>query len=283
MTKADYILHISYDAADAALDELVQSRLFLTRGTGSTSREAAGTLTISAYFDSAEDRDDAARAFEDLPVELGTAAVERLDWLDLYQQSLHPILVGDRFIVAPDAALIDRRDRFPIVVPQEQAFGTGSHESTALCIEMLERLDLRGRTGLDIGAGSGILAIAMHRLGAAYVIAFDNDVDAYGALRDNRIRNAVPDSAMPLFIGSVEALRGGAFDIVTMNIIPEVIIPLLPDVVVRLAADATLILSGVLNVRRDDVVAAAAQHGLALHAERSKGEWWAGAFGVRRP
>lgn len=277
LTKVkDFILHISYDAADAVLDELVQSRLFLTRGTGSTSRQAAGTLTISAYFDSPEDRDDAARAFEDLAVELGTAEVERMDWLDLYQQSLHPILVGDRFIVAPDAALIDRRDRLPIVVPQEQAFGTGSHESTALCIEMLERIELRGRTGLDIGAGSGILAIAMHRLGARKVIAFDSDRDAYAALRDNRIRNGVPDSSMPVFLGSIEALRGGVFDVLTMNILPEVIINLLGEVVPHIGQD--LVVSGILSQMRHDVIGAAEERALRLVEDGSKGEWWCGRF-----
>jgi ribosomal protein L11 methyltransferase len=165
-----------------------------------------------------------------------------------------------------------------IIVPQEQAFGTGSHETTSLCIEILEGLELRGKRGLDVGAGSGILALAMHRLGSRYVVAFDNDTDAYGALRDNRIRNGVDETAMPLFIGSVEALRGGQFDVVTMNIIPEVILPLLGDVVVRLAEDARLLLSGILIVKRDDVVQAAHTHGLELVSERMKGEWWAGVF-----
>ncbi|HEX7807206.1 MAG TPA: 50S ribosomal protein L11 methyltransferase, partial [Thermoanaerobaculia bacterium] len=132
--------------------------------------------------------------------------------------------------------------------------------------------------GLDVGAGRGILALAMHRLGAAKVIAFDNDNDAYAALRDNRIRNEVPDVAMPLFIGSVESLRGGAFDAITMNIIPEVILPLLGDVVKRVASDGTLILSGILVVRRADVVEAALAHGLRLRDEKQRGEWWAGMF-----
>jgi ribosomal protein L11 methyltransferase len=188
------------------------------------------------------------------------------------------MFIGTRFVVAPDAALFPDGDRLTIVVPQEQAFGTGSHETTSLCIELLETLDLAGRRGLDVGSGSGILALAMHRLGAAKVIAFDNDTDAYGALRDNRIRNGVPDRAMPLFIGSVEALRGSAFDVLTMNIIPEVILPLLGDVVQRMAVDARLILSGILLVKRNEVVDAAAMRGLRLIDERARGEWWAGVF-----
>ena len=276
----DYILELSFDSRDAALEELLQARLFLTASTGSTSSEVNGTTTISAYFDSPGDRSTAADSLRGLgDVEFHETERERVDWLDLYQQSLTPLFIGARFVVAPDASLFPAdSDRLTIVVPQEQAFGTGSHETTWLCIELLETMEVAGKRGLDIGAGSGILALAMHRLGARSVIAFDNDTDAYGALRDNRIRNGVGDSAMPLFIGSVEALRAGEFDLVAMNIIPEVIVPLLGDVVPRLAPDARLILSGILIVKRDEVVAAAATHGLTLLTERMKGEWWAGVF-----
>lgn len=279
----DYLLDISYDARDTALEEDIQSRLYLTASTGSTSREVNGTATIAAYFDAPEERDAAAEALGDLTgVELHRTERARVDWLDLYQQSLEPLFIGKRFVVVPDLSLLpEDTDHLTIIVPQEQAFGTGSHETTSLCIETLESLDVMGKRGLDIGAGSGILALAMLRLGAAKAIAFDNDNDAYAALRDNRIRNGVPEEAMPLFIGGVEALRGGAFDVVTMNIIPEVILPLLGDVVPRVASGGSLILSGILVVKRDEVVKAASAHGLALRGERTKGEWWAGVFGVR--
>ncbi|HEX9984901.1 MAG TPA: 50S ribosomal protein L11 methyltransferase [Thermoanaerobaculia bacterium] len=276
----DFILDISWDAREAHLEELVQSRLFLTASTGSSSVEVNGTVTLSAYFDAPESRDEAARTLSGIEgLELHPVERERANWLELYEQSLEPMSIGERFVVAPDAKLIDASlGRMPIIVPQEQAFGTGSHETTALCIEMLEGLEVRGKRGLDVGAGSGILALAMHRLGAAKAIAFDNDPDAYGALRDNRIRNGVEERDLPLFIGSVEALRAGEFDVVTMNIIPEVIIPLLGDVVARLAGGAHLILSGILIVRGEDVIEAARAHGLRLVRARERGEWWAGVF-----
>jgi ribosomal protein L11 methyltransferase len=267
----DFILSIEFE--DPADEELIQTRLFLTKSTGSTST----TNTIEAYFDSAEDRTAAAETLSDF--EFQTLDRERRDWLELYQQSLQPLFIGARFVVVPDASLLpEDSDRLALVVPQEQAFGTGSHETTWLCIELLESLPMAGKRGLDVGAGSGILALAMHRLGAHQVIAFDNDNDAYGALRDNRIRNEVPENAMPLFIGSVEALREGTFDVVTMNIIPEVIIPLLGDVVARVAEDGRLILSGILVSKRDEVVSAAREHGCAPVSERTKGEWWAGVL-----
>ena len=275
----DYVLEISFDANDATLEDAVIARLFLTGSSGSTSVEAAGTATITAWFDSAAERDAAARQFRDLDVTITSSERKRVDWLDLYQQSLQPILIGTRFIVAPDAALIPgSQGRLPIVVPQEQAFGTGSHETTALCIEMLERIDLRGARGLDVGAGSGILAMAMIRLGAKKVIALDNDADAYGALRDNRMRNGIGEEQLPIFIGGVESMRAGAFDVITMNIIPEVIVPLLGQVKARKSRNGTLVLSGILTSRRNEVVEAASARDLELFREEEKGEWWCGAF-----
>lgn len=274
----DFILDLSFDARDAALEELVQSRLYLTPSTGSSSIEINGTTTISAYFDTAGERDDAARELAAIEgMDLHAVDRERIDWLDRYQQSLEPLFIGEHFVVAPDAALIPRdTTRHAIIVPQEQAFGTGSHETTSLCIEILETLDVGGKRGLDVGAGSGILALAMLRLGAAQVIAFDNDVDAFAALNDNRVRNGVGDARMPVFIGGVDALRGGVFEIVTMNIIPEVILPLLGEV--KRHVGGSLILSGILVIKRDEVVRACAGHGLVLVEERAKGEWWAGVF-----
>ena len=249
-----YILEIDGDEDDVA------GRLFLTKTTGSTSENGV----VSAYFDSEADRDAALELFGDLPTR--RIDTDRVDWLDLYQQSLEPLFIGERFIVAPDASLIPRdSDRLPLVIPQEQAFGTGSHETTSLCIELLESIDLRGKRGLDIGAGSGILALSMLRLGASKVIAFDNDLDAYAALRENAMRNDLP---LVSFIGGIEVLRGGEFDVATMNIVPEVIIPILPQVRPR-----ELIVSGVLAERRDEVKAA--MRGFRIAAEKTKGEWWA--------
>lgn len=263
----DYILEI------AGNEELIQARLFLTASTGNTT---SGD-TVSAYFDSPEDRDAAMELLREFEVRV--VERERVDWLEHYRQSLEPLFIGSRFIIAPDASLIPPdSDRLTLIVPQEQAFGTGSHETTSLCIETLESLGVERKRGLDIGAGSGILAMAMLRLGAAKAIAFDNDPDAYGALRDNRLRNDIASEQLPLFIGSIEALRAGEFDVLTMNIIPEVIIPLLPFVTPRMARDARLILSGILTVKRDEVVAAAAAHALSLSSEKAKGEWWAGVF-----
>lgn len=271
----DFVLEITY-RSDAEIDDEVQSRLFLSASTGSSTIERDGETVVSAYFDSPVSRSAAMETLRDLGASLRSADRPRVDWLERYEQSLEPLLIGQKFIVAPDERLIGTTERLRIVVPQEQAFGTGSHETTSLCIEMLERVEMRGKRGLDIGSGSGILALAMLRLGAANVIAFDNDLDAFGPLRDNRLRNRVD---FPLFIGGVEAIGRGKFDVITMNIVPEVIVPLLPGVIALMRGD--LILSGILATRREDVLRAAEGCGATLRDERVKGEWWCGRLRAR--
>jgi ribosomal protein L11 methyltransferase len=274
----DYILEIRYRSDDDTGDA-VQARLFLTGCAGSRLVDESDGTTVEAYFSDSASRDDALGAFGGLPVRLAVSDRVQIDWLTLYQQSLAPIVIGQRFVVAPERDLIPRGDRLAILIPQEQAFGTGSHETTALCLEELERLSLRGRLGVDIGTGSGILALAMVFLGARKAVAFDNDLDAFAPIRDNMRRNEVGPDRMPAFIGPVEAL-GGTFDVMTMNILPDVILPLLPFLATRLAPEGDLILSGILTSRREEVVAACAAAGLTLAGERSKGEWWCGR--VRR-
>jgi ribosomal protein L11 methyltransferase len=258
MADVDYLLQISGRAED---EDVIQGRLFLTASTGNVVERG----TVVAFFDTADDRDAAAETFSDLDVDLERLERPRSDWLEHYQQSLQPLFIGS-FVVAPDAKLIPADAKRSLLIPQEQAFGTGSHESTALCIELLDTLDLRGKLGLDIGSGSGILALAMRRIGARKVIAFDNDPDAYAALRENRMRNDI--DAVPLFIGGIEALRGGTFDVVTMNILPDVIIALLPQVKKHLRGP--LIVSGIIRERRDEVASL-----MRVVEERTKGEWWA--------
>jgi len=257
----DTILEISFDPER---EEIVQGLLFLTRSAGSVLIQPG---VIEAYFGSAADRAAAAPLFDNArPIDR-----PHVDWLQRYQQSLQPLFVGKSFVIAPDPSLIPPDSgRLALVIPQEQAFGTGSHESTALCIELLEDIDLHGRRVLDVGAGSGILALAMLRLGARKAIAFDIDLDAFTALRENAIRNRLELAA---FIGTIDALRPQTFDVVTMNILPDVIVALLPKVRGR-----SLVLSGILDVQREHVVDACERRGLVLEREAAKGEWWAGSF-----
>lgn len=278
--STEYVLEITF-ADDPALRERVEGALYLSDSAGSVARETGdGVVVISAWF---VDRDARTKAMADLSsmdgIAIDVSDREPVDWLDLYEQSLEPIEVGRRFVIAPDARLLqDVTGRIPLIVPQERAFGTGSHPTTSMCIELMEDLAGDRDRAVDIGTGSGILAIAMKKLGCRSVFAFDNDPETLGVVRDNLRRNGMDVTEVLHFISAVEALQGGRFDLVTMNIIPEVIIPLLPRVTELLAEDAILILSGILEERARDVVGAAGEQGLTLESERGNGEWWAGRF-----
>lgn len=278
MAMVDYVLEMTFSLYRQDLDELVRGKLFLSSSTGDYTLEREGQATIAAFFDHEADRATLLEQISSLS-EIALRAVdrERVDWLDRYEQSLVAIPIGDRFIVAPKAELIDAGERIGIVIPQERAFGTGSHASTALCIEALESMDLETRQCVDVGSGSGILAIVMARLLARRVIALDNELDTLGVIRANLHRNGVSSQQVLHFIGGPDSLRG-QHDVVVMNIIPEVIVPLLPEVVALMHEDSRLILSGILFDRKDDVLAAAGRRGLTLETDRSRGEWWCGQF-----
>ncbi|HUP65385.1 MAG TPA: 50S ribosomal protein L11 methyltransferase [Thermoanaerobaculia bacterium] len=274
----DYILEVSFPPGHPELDDAAEGILFMTSCLGSRIEEREGATVVSCYFDSVDHRLEALEALRRIDgLEVTTAEIERSDWLELYRQSLEPLFIGERFVVVPDARLIPESARIPIVIPQERAFGTGSHESTSMCLAALETIPLSNRRGLDIGTGSGILAIAMLRLGASKVFAFDNDPETWEVLPKNLERNSVPEGAIPFFIAGIDAIRGSSrFDAITMNILPYVIIPNLPRVATMLAPEGRLVLSGVLLTHRPEVLEAATAAGLILEAEKGRGEWWCG-------
>jgi ribosomal protein L11 methyltransferase len=279
-----FVLDISYPPGRADLEDRVEGILFLATSLGSEIGERAGMTLVSCWFDTEMKRDDARAMLEGVEgLELESSAREPKDWLELYKQSLEPLFIGSRFVVAPAADLIPPgSDRIGIVIPQERAFGTGSHESTALCLEMIEKSDLDGKHGLDIGTGSAILAIGMAALGARKVFAFDNDLETWEVAPKNLERNGVEAGRVAFFIAGLDALRARpSFDVVTMNILPHVIIPALPDVARLLASGGRLILSGILTSQRREVVGAAEGAGLRLIDEAERGEWWAGVVSRR--
>ncbi|MGA7614736.1 MAG: 50S ribosomal protein L11 methyltransferase [Thermoanaerobaculia bacterium] len=273
----DHVLEIVWAASRTDLGERIEAELYLFSPGGWAMEEEGPMMVARAWFAGAEERSrvaDALGAIEGVAVD----AIERrtIDWLEHYQQSLHALTIGTRWIVAPDAALVGESDRIPLIVPQERAFGTGSHESTALCLEMLEELPLEGREGLDIGTGSGILAIAMVKLGARHVVAFDNDTETIDIVGPNLARNGIPGDHIGFFVGAPESIRAREFALVTMNILPEVIVPLLPQVRSFLGPDGNLIVSGILHSRREDILSAASAEALTLASESTRGEWWCG-------
>ena len=249
----------------------------------------SGRVLLRAYFDPSS---DIGRVHSDFQVRCQAAAVplsgcatgieQERDWLKEWRRSLKPFPVGARFRIIPGRQVAGSadRDRIPLWLEPRMAFGTGTHESTQLCLEVLESLALTGRTVLDIGTGSGILAIASAKLGAESVLACDIDPVALQVARANCRRNRV-DRRVRLFTGEVEALCGSRFDVVLANLEGNLIRRKLNDFGQRLNPRGRLVLSGLLERDATDLCRAASVRGvsLTLLQDLAKGEWRCLVFG----
>ena len=177
-------------------------------------------------------------------------------WATMWQTRFEPLPIGRRFLIVPPWRLTEGEDRLRIVIRPGQAFGTGHHPSTLGTLNLLEEWCASHRVGraLDVGTGSGILAIAMHKLGAAQVVAIDIDATALENARENAVLNGINGeirfSAAPL--GSIR----GRFDLITANILSSVLIAMAPALKARLRPAGGLILAGILKREAAGVVSA---------------------------
>ena len=215
---------------------------------------------------------------------LDTQAVEDHDWLAIWRSAAQPIPLGERLLVDPREweghGSADARPRaegatggrFVLEIPARTAFGVGSHESTRLAYELLEAADLRGRSVLDVGCGSGILAMAALRLGARRAVGFDFD-PAAALLAGQYARHNGADA--DFYLGTIAALArdGDPFDVVVLNVLPHEIADELEAVVSRLRPDGELLVSGVLAVEAPTVIAPIEALGCRFLGSIEAGEW----------
>jgi ribosomal protein L11 methyltransferase len=196
------------------------------------------------------------------------------DWLDEYRRTARPFAVGARWWVEPDpgSASSPSGGRVALVIEPSAAFGSGSHESTQLVLLRLEDLNLEGRRVLDVGTGSGILAVASRRLGAEHVIGIDLDPRAVFVAR-RTLDAQVPPVSVPLVVGSLDTIGRGAFDVVLCNMLWEALQALLPDLGRLLAPDGVLVLSGFLGADEESVRACLIHVGLVAGGRCELGEW----------
>ena len=205
------------------------------------------------------------------------ASIPDEDWLELWKANFKPLRVGRRLIVAPtwEEFTPGPEDRV-IRLDPGQAFGTGHHETTGLCLEWLEEW-AEGQPGqcskslLDVGTGSGILAIFGALLGFDRILAIDNDPEAIQVARENLILNDVADPIV-LQSGTVADVPG-RFDVVIANIQALPLIDMAESLVQRLGNSASLVLSGILLEQKGAVQAAFEGEGLKLQTVKDAGEW----------
>jgi len=185
-----------------------------------------------------------------------TLEQETLDdqvWERVWLEDFHPMRFGRRLWICPDGQRPDDEEAVTVDLDPGLAFGTGTHPTTALCLDWLDGADLRGKSVLDFGCGSGVLGIAAARLGAARVVALDHDPQAIEATRDNADKNRVAHCIETLPAGQSTEQQ---FDIVLANILAGTLKELAPLIRERVAPGGQLLLSGVLSEQAEEVAAA---------------------------
>lgn len=259
------------------LEESVVALLWMagTLGVQSTT-DADGRVHLEAWFPLE------AEPAEMLPgVELEREeTVPDADWFATWRERARPFPVGRTLYLDPrepdprepdDAPLEAPEGRRLLRLPARAAFGTGSHESTALALELLEDTELRGRRVLDVGTGTGVLAFAALALGADSVTGFDLDPAAPFHARDN---SALNDLHPRLFAGRLAAIRQRPlFDLALVNVVPEQILPEMPGLVRLLRRGGEAILSGILQERGRQVLDRMRGLGLTERDRREAGDW----------
>ena len=281
-------LSISRDAEDTA------SALLFDMGSNGiiTLDESAGGVRLGAYFDDAERAEGIKLALEAELARVGLrnalggismSPVSEQDWMQKWKEGFEAIDVGERLIIAPSWKLpSDSRGRIVIQVDPGMAFGTGTHETTRLCLEAIER-HWRGGSVIDVGTGTGILAIAAALLApesrAALrpelkVVAIDVDPQAVDVARENTAINRVSDR-IELHEGQPRDFAIEEFDVVVANLTAEVVVDLMSDLVACLAPGGLMILSGILSELAEDVERALLAYGFSVIERRVSGEWCA--------
>ncbi|HVF27109.1 MAG TPA: 50S ribosomal protein L11 methyltransferase [Pyrinomonadaceae bacterium] len=250
------------------------------RGTEVSGKDGDGTVQVAAYFDAPPDREqvraalnDALRIYGLAPnsvSEIRVREVEARDWLAEWKKGWQPVEVGQRFIVAPPWSDIgETPGRIVLRIEPGMAFGTGTHETTRLCLAAVEN-HFDGGSFLDVGTGTGILAIAAAKLfPKARIEACDTDGDAITIAHENALLNRVSER-INFRVGTVED-DAFSVDCVCANLTADVLIEILPTLVG--ASCGRLILSGILETQTEAVLARLAELGIDEHEVMSEGEW----------
>lgn len=237
---------------------------------------------IIAYFD--EDMDirqirDELAGFRDVLMASGLdpsfsfecALMRGQDWSELWKKDFNAIDIGDNFIVTPSWSTVNS-DRLVIIIDPGMAFGTGHHETTRTCLVLMEQYSRNTVRGdfLDVGTGTGILAIAASRLGYQRVTAVDTDTVAITTARRNIMINGICNITVRK--GSASAVHG-SFDCITANLFSELLVRVAGEIEQRLKPRGVAILSGMMRGQENEVIKEMEKTGLGLTYKLSEGEW----------
>ena len=220
------------------------------------------------------------KAVQELKLTMTVAPLAEVDWEESWKDNYPPQEVGEKIVVLPDWRADEETDRLKVILDPGLTFGTGAHPSTQMVMEKMEEVVRPGFACLDLGSGSGILSIAALRLGAESAIGIDIDPKAEDIARENAAYNGFAAPEFTALTGNVTEdkalmarLAEKEYDLVLVNIVADVIIGLAPVLPEFLTERSTLICSGILDTRLDDVMAALKQAGLTVTAVKEKEDW----------
>lgn len=196
------------------------------------------------------------------------------DWENNWKQYFHPIPVGEKILIRPIwEEEFEAGDRAVLNIEPGLAFGTGTHETTRLCLETLEKYIKKGTTVLDIGCGSGILSIASLLLGAEKAVGVDIDALAVKTAKENGEVNGFKEPEYTILQGNLTDKVSGKFDVVVANIVADVIIMFCKDVASFMKDGGVFITSGIIDTREQDVIDAFGKYGFKIEACHTDGGW----------
>ena len=210
-----------------------------------------------------------------LHAEVELVGVNEEDWANSWKAYYKPIKIGEKIVICPAwERYTPAEGEIVIRMDPGMAFGTGTHETTRLVIRLLEKYTKAGQLMLDVGTGTGILAICASRLGADFCRAYDIDPTAVRVARENikdsGLSNVTCDQSDLL---KQVSLEDGQYDLVCANIVADIIIRMTPDVGRYMKDDAVLLASGIIAERCDDVVACFEKHGFKIVEKLTDNDW----------
>lgn len=232
----------------------------------------------------AEIREELSGMQEFMDIGEGTVSVdetEDIDWINNWKQYFHQFTIDDILVIPSwEEAEPENEGRLVLHIDPGTAFGTGMHDTTQLCIRALRKYITKDTVLLDVGTGSGILAILSLMFGAKKAIGTDLDICAVDAVRENKEANGIPEDSFELLIGNIitdkevqDQVGYECYDIVVANILAEVLVPLTPVIVHQLKKGGIYITSGIIDDKEETVAAAVRAAGLTVLDIQHQGEW----------
>ncbi|MFR3140022.1 MAG: 50S ribosomal protein L11 methyltransferase [Lacrimispora saccharolytica] len=254
--------------------------------------EDDGVAYLNFYLEPEDDKEqilaDVKKALDELQefLDLGECTItesetEDKDWINNWKTYFKQFYVDDILIIPSwEEVKEEDKDKMIIHIDPGTAFGTGMHETTQLCIRQLKKYVTPETELLDVGTGSGILSIIALKLGAKHAVGTDLDPCAVPAVEENKEANGIPAETFDMMIGNIiddkivqDTVGYEKYDIVTANILADVLVPLTPVIVHQMKPGGLYITSGILDVKEEVVKEAVTAAGLEIVEVTHQGEW----------